>query len=780
MKFVLIFLFILIFDFFDLYETNSSKSHTKMRKFSKSLMKMRSKMQKFHTSTKSTTKFKSLLKITKTAKLGLMSFQNLNKMDPGERFQGFPAVKATTTINLGPGPIYHQGWKKYFIIRKSQNQSNGNKFFKNSIAFKEESNPTFKTSHEGIYQTDLLIPDEDHFYFILTDEYLNVVTSRYNDIAKTIDIAEIKSLFDVKQGNDGEVKGGIEDLGNFQEGFCFSLRGKSSSGPYKWVICADSFQEKCDLMQKIIALRLRCQIKFGVNKSMSAITNIKFIKPDPAFNSTISTHSRWVNLQEWSSCTLACGGGSQTLHRFCLKAPNSLSCEGSSVITRPCNTQPCANVTDEVIESEMLPTEIRIIPVSLRPRRFTKCVVKEEDMDIVRYDIGKLKIPPRIPSRVIVNNKTLSIFESGSYDSILSSYYLTEISVLEPWKQDPKKCLKIADKIKSSILCVMACDTAVDNSELKIKEWIAHIREFRDDCNLQATGLKVKISIDDPRLIKIRKELEAEELRKQTLLLEKKKSKQSERESDKALKLAQLIALKTIDKERKFEERLEKEELLREEKEDEDLRNEYVCEERKKANLLRALIEKNNNKNKKDEDMKEKLSEIQNDLKQKLLANRNRILKKISLLKFAHERRKNKFRQQIMDVRRVLTQNVINAEKRGNENYCILAMFNDKISDYCSTAFSSDPSSVVDCNKKENFCYMCCENEYGDMHQDEREHCMKKCETKEEERKKVEKTCNKKELNDNIYTDESLSKDETEARLKNYSFNLNNLILAKN
>lgn len=47
---------------------------------------------------------------------------------------------------------------------------------------------------------------------------------------------------------DGKLKGGIEDLGNFKEGFCFRLRLKTSA---IWNICSDIMQEKIIWIKKL-------------------------------------------------------------------------------------------------------------------------------------------------------------------------------------------------------------------------------------------------------------------------------------------------------------------------------------------------------------------------------------------------------------------------------------------------------------------------------------------------------------------------------------------------
>ena len=130
--------------------------------------------------------------------------------------------------------------------------------------------------------------------------------------------------------------------------------------------------------------------------------------------------------------------------------------------------------------------------------------------------------------------------------------------------------------------------------------------------------------------------------------------------------------------------------------------------------------------------MEQKLARIKKDLKLKILANRKRVMKKLNLLKLAHERKKNRYRQQIQDVRRKLTENMIKAEKKGNYKSCVNAIQKNTTVEYCSAAFMDDPYSLGDCMKAENFCYLCCESEFGDMHSDDRTICTNKCEEKKE------------------------------------------------
>ena len=47
--------------------------------------------------------------------------------------------------------------------------------------------------------------------------------------------------------------------------------------------------------------------------------------------------------------------------------------------------------------------------------------------------------------------------------------------------------------------------------------------------------------------------------------------------------------------------------------------------------------------------------------------------------------------------------------------------------EYCSIYFKDDIQDLQDCKDPSKYCYICCENEFGETHADEREHCFEDC-----------------------------------------------------
>jgi len=75
------------------------------------------------------------------------------------------------------------------------------------------------------------IPDNKSFYMVLTTTTLNILSSRRNQITKTIDVIDIRGLNKISQTvtKDGDMnyKGGMEILGKFDEGTCFKIIAKT-------------------------------------------------------------------------------------------------------------------------------------------------------------------------------------------------------------------------------------------------------------------------------------------------------------------------------------------------------------------------------------------------------------------------------------------------------------------------------------------------------------------------------------------------------------------------
>ena len=84
----------------------------------------------------------------------------------------------------------------------------------------------------------------------------------------------------------------------------------------------------------------------------------------------------WITLQGWSTCSLKCGGGTQSYHRMCVPPKNGgRPCRGDAVLNKKCNEQPCPGIKNPNQEKdkdhETAKPIVRVMPFSSRYQKYT-------------------------------------------------------------------------------------------------------------------------------------------------------------------------------------------------------------------------------------------------------------------------------------------------------------------------------------------------------------------------------------------------------------------------
>jgi len=247
------------------------------------------------------------------------------------------------------------------------------------------------------------------------------------------------------------------------------------------------------------------------------------------------------------------------------------------------------------------------MPVSKRPLRYEKCVIKDGDLALLIID-GNLK-GAKIPVRVVLNNRTITIYSSDTYESIIVSHSLSTVTGLRKYKD--KTCFEIEETKKKSVLCAFV-SSGKSLEELSL-EWQKDILEFIKQCSSSYYHELDYSEMTETSSDKVENTLD--------FYQEKEKD-----EMEKIIFKTQELALKAIEKELKVEELIEKEEISREK--DQDLKMDQKFEEIEKQN---KLIEKSLNAKKKQADLfkqkliiKKKISQIQDEVKNNIRKKRGK------------------------------------------------------------------------------------------------------------------------------------------------------------
>lgn len=102
------------------------------------------------------------------------SLSKFSKLTSKERFYGFPGVTLSDSY-LGNGPIYCEGWNRYF---KSEPGSKGKSFLTNFDYFSLKKK--FNLVKQTCGKRNVNIPkSKNHFYFVGSSEYLSVYSTEH-------------------------------------------------------------------------------------------------------------------------------------------------------------------------------------------------------------------------------------------------------------------------------------------------------------------------------------------------------------------------------------------------------------------------------------------------------------------------------------------------------------------------------------------------------------------------------------------------------------------------
>lgn len=236
-----------------------------------------------------------------------------------------------------------EGWLKYLKISE-ETISVPSTFIKNKM-FRRQSLviPKINTHLKDIEGHYLHIPNDDMFWVSLIRGEIRISSSRKEISNPSEDNIFLSNL--VRQDETTTCQGGIEDMGNFSEGFCFMIKFVIKGKHNLWEFCAESEIQKDRWMQCLIKSKINEQSNHNRNQP----TNFNNYQGLRQSNSILSLKSGWVPEGNWSECSKKCGSGIQSRKLKCLK--NNNLCQGSSIEERQCNIQKCKGAIDEHLEN---------------------------------------------------------------------------------------------------------------------------------------------------------------------------------------------------------------------------------------------------------------------------------------------------------------------------------------------------------------------------------------------------------------------------------------------
>jgi len=312
----------------------------------------------------------------------------------------------------------------------------------------------------------------------------------------------------------------------------------------------------------------------------------------------------WIVLQTWSQCTLKCGGGKSYLQRMCVPPKEGgKPCNGDAVLNRDCNKQPCPGAVglggkgDTVTQKVNKPI-VKIMPFSARPQRYSKCIIKESDMmytkDMNKEDALSTNVPVnkdsvqsmQVPVRVIMNNRTLTIFAGEGMDTHLDTFNIltSNLIVADPQKAkgNDLNCFWInSEDGRAAHLCPFGC-----SSESKVvDEWRYDFNLFKYQCNYGHKESELDMNLKKKLNAKI-KAARGAAMAEAADDMKRVAQKSEEKKLLTKIKKTNGVALQAVQKEINLEEMIKNEEKEREEKEEEDMKNRIAQEQEKQVIII--------------------------------------------------------------------------------------------------------------------------------------------------------------------------------------------------
>ena len=622
----------------------------------------------------------------------------------------------------------------------------------------------------------MYIPDKTHFWAqLLATDNFNILGSRLNAVnsqAHTIDNLNTDLIENINK--EDNANGAVKDLGTFHEGSCIKVNTKKPAAMKNpnynprtddgdsevWVICTDDEKQKNRLMQFFIAVKLRRANKMDdvlliqkpitsaaelMNNADKGPVIVKYKGPDASHDD-----GYWILLQDWSDCSLLCGGGEQIQQWMCVPPKNKgKPCIGDAERKRKCNEVACPGVTTEKAEEKStskhvtLPPIYKALPFSLRPQQYIKCLIKENDVlyKTIEYDPAK-KTPVKVPGRIVMNTQTISVFKDDTYIHALFNFNIAD-TVISQSKSD-HCCFYLINANRQFELCGFNSNCGTITNPIWTNEWIYDFGYFRSKCytelkdnSLHLANARVVNPVTgntQPGLpappMPLFSQAQTEIVNGRKAIIEKEVEVEQGNDYSKKINETQKVALTALRREINLEDLIKKEETQKGQDENIELQQQVKQEKQKKKLLEQAMTLREGNfaKLRVAKDTKLQMDNIKAEAKLDISFKRAVLKKKIDAIRSKFKRKNRLLQQQVQLIRSEMAEEIMSANKLGVIENCT-APRDDlvKITTYCNTAFGDDYVKNTNCKSPDNFCYSCCENEFGNMNMAQRDDCESAC-----------------------------------------------------
>ena len=659
--------------------------------------------------------------------------------------------KRPFNFNLPDQPIYWQGWVKYFHYENDTHYTKPPALFQNNAFYQQ------RVKKEKVLEKDFSgkknVPTKASFYFVLYNKTIAFYSKRspniVNNLVDSMKIRDIEAI-----AEDDMFSGGVRDLGDFSFGCCLEIKTDINYTPYLkkpkiWIICFENIGTKTLVHKLLIKLKIRYQR----SKNNNVVATKEFLaekKQNPSLGGLISNplgerkgqsvqspkDGYWILLQDWTSCNKKCGGGLEFQQWMCVPPKHQgKPCFGTPIKTRPCNEQACPSVNNLLAltsKGTLSPKPIiKVGPFSNRPQRYSKCLVRENDA-FIREHVEGIKEKIQKPIRLIMNNHTISIFRDETYEELGFTFDLSKTNFLISKRIC---CFNLKDNDKTLEVCSYDSECNKQTNSW-VLSWQKDFKLFKYECHVGLTPELItkndEITLEDK--LKEANEMEAAgEADKQVLNLKRKELTKKARQYELKKKKTEDLGFKVISKEIELEDMVQKEEKEKEDRILRKIQKKIAIEKKKEECLEKSFEERELDEEFVETEKQSKVDddEIKIDTAKKIEDGRWRLKKKLMLMKEKAKARARALNAQLSQVRAKMSKEIILANRNGNIRTCDKGKLDRTFREsYCNEAFIEDWVKNSECKSDDDWCYTCCENEFGLNYVTQRDSCYNMCDKK--------------------------------------------------
>jgi len=218
----------------------------------------------------------------------------------------------------------------------------------------------------------------------------------------------------------------------------------------------------------------------------------------------------------------------------------------------------------------------------MRPARYDKCNLKESDVLISKIskeasEKGFEGLVERFPARLVMNNKTLTVFKDDHYSDILITFILSDTKFV---RIDTRKdCFRLQGNNKAIEVCEFP------GSKSFVEEWDYDFNLFKYQCKTDRPEIILNPSEEKKLEANFREKIANAKIgivKERQSALKKAVENNEEKALEKKVQKTESMTMQAVKKELMLEEKIEREEKEREEMETLELQKQVEFEKKGK------------------------------------------------------------------------------------------------------------------------------------------------------------------------------------------------------